>query len=74
MPAVPEAVQARGLLATLRNKTGIDHQGLLMGRRDYSDDRRLVEGDQVKVSGVPTCKGPLVIRTVAAQIAQGGMA
>jgi hypothetical protein len=74
MTTDPEAVQARGLLATFGDKTGIDHQGLLMGRRDHADDRRLVERDKGKVSRVPTGKGPLVIRTVTAQIPTRGMA
>lgn len=74
MTAVPEAVKALGLFATFGDKTGIDHQGLLMCRRDDAKDRRRVEGDKVKVSGVPPCKGPLVLRTVAAQIPKRRMA
>jgi hypothetical protein len=65
MPAVPEAVKARGLLPTFGNDTGINHQSLFMVRRDHLDDGRLIERDKVKVSGVPTCKSPLVLRTVA---------
>src|SRR5262245_57576810 len=61
MTAVPAAVKAIGLLATFGYKTGLDSQGLRMFRRDHPGDRRLVEGDKVKVSGVPTCTGPLVI-------------
>ncbi len=44
-----------------------------MLRRNHRSDRHLVERDKVKVSGVPTGKGSLVIRAVAAQIAQRGM-
>ena len=43
MTAIPKAVQAIGLLPTFGYKTGIEHQSLLMGRRDHLDDRRLVE-------------------------------
>jgi hypothetical protein len=43
MTAVPEVVKAIGLLATFGDKTGIDYQSLLMFRRDYPGDRRLVE-------------------------------
>ena len=68
MTPVPEAVKAIGLLPTFSDKTGIEDQGLFMVRRDHLDNRRLVEGDKVKVSGVPPCKGPFVVRTVAAQI------
>ena len=74
MTAVPEAVKAIGLLATFGDKTGIDPQGLLMCRRDDAEDRRLVEGDKVKVSGVPPCKSPFVLRTVAAEIAKCSVA
>src|SRR5262245_35799499 len=65
MTTVPEAVKAIGLLPALGDKTGINDQGLGMCSRDHLDDRRLVEGDKVKVSGVPTCQGLFVIRTVA---------
>ncbi len=44
-----------------------------MRRRKHRSDRHLVERDKVKVSGVPTGKGSLVIRAVAAQIAKRGM-
>src|SRR6266702_5479807 len=54
MTAVPEAVKAIGLLPTFGYETGIDHQGLFMLRRNHRSDRRLVERDKVKVSGVPT--------------------
>src|SRR5205085_4341295 len=64
MTAVPEAVEAIGLLTTFGYKTGIDHQCLFMFRRDHLDDRRLVEEDKVKVPSVPTGKGSLVIRGI----------
>jgi hypothetical protein len=74
MPPVPAAVQARGRLPTFGDNTGIDDQGLVRFWRDYVEDRRLVEGDKVKVSGVPTCQGPVVLRTVAAQMPTRGVA
>jgi hypothetical protein len=57
MAAMPAAVEARGLLATFGHETGINHQGLCMLRRYPLRDRRLVERDKGKVSGVPTGKG-----------------
>ena len=57
MPPVPDAVEARGLLPTFGDNTGIDDQGLCMCRGDHVEDRRLVEGDKVNFSGVPTGKG-----------------
>jgi hypothetical protein len=39
-----------------------------MFRRDDVDDRRLVEGDKVKIAGVPTGKGPCMLHTVAAEM------
>ncbi len=57
MPTVPAAVEAIGLLPTFGDNTGIDDQGLCMCRGDHVEDRRLVEGDKVNVSGVPTGKG-----------------
>src|SRR5919202_1181314 len=66
MAAVPEAVEAIGLLPIFGDETGINDQGLFMRRRKHRSDRRLVERDKVKVSGVPTGKGSLVIRAVAA--------
>ena len=74
MPPVPDAVEARGLLPTFGDNTGIDDQGLCMCRGDHVEDRRLVEGDKVNVSGVPTGKGSFVIRTVAAEISKRRMA
>src|SRR5437660_11486684 len=68
MTAVPEAVQAIGLLPTFGDKTGIDHEGLCRLRRNHRSDRHLVERDKVKVSGVPTGTGSLVILAVAAQV------
>src|SRR4029453_6122065 len=73
MAAIPEAVEAIGLLATFGHETGINYQGLFMLRRYYLSDRRFVERDKVKVSGVPTGKGSLVIRAVAAQIPKRSM-
>jgi len=70
MPPMPEAVAALGLLPTFGDQTGIADPGLCMVRRDHVADRRLVEGDKGKVSGVPPGKGPCVIRPVAAEIAQ----
>src|SRR4051794_38957239 len=43
MAAVPEAVEAIGLLTTFGHETGINHQGLFMLRRYHLSDRRLVE-------------------------------
>jgi hypothetical protein len=73
MAAVPEAVEAIGLLPTFGYETGVNDQGLFMLRRNHLSDRRLVERDKVKVSGVPPGKGSLVIRAVAAQIPKCGM-
>jgi hypothetical protein len=44
-----------------------------MRRRKHRSDRRLVERDKVKVSGVPTGQGSLMLRAVAAQIPQRGV-
>ena len=54
MTAVPESVEAIGLLATFGDKTGMDHQRLFLFRGNYSGDCRLIERDKVKLSGVPT--------------------
>ena len=74
MTAVSEVVKPIGLFLTFGDKPGINYQSLFMFRRDHVDDRRPVEGDKVKISGVPTGKSSLVIRTVTAEIPKRDMA
>ncbi len=71
--AVPEAIEAIGVLTTFGHKTGIQDQSLIMLRRDNLSDGGLIERDPIKVSAVPPCKGPFVIGTVATHIAKGGV-
>jgi hypothetical protein len=73
MAPVPEAIQAIGLLSTFGDKASIDDQGLLMFKRDHLGDGSLIERHPVKGGVIPPGKGPLVIRTVATHIAEGGV-
>ena len=49
MAAVPKAIETIGVLATFGHEAGIDHQGLLMLRRDDGRDGALVERDPIDV-------------------------
>ena len=51
--AVPQAIKARGVLATCGHKTGVQDQGLSMLRRDGFGDGGLGQRDPGKGSGVP---------------------
>ena len=73
MAPVPEAIKARGVLATFGDDTGIDDQRLLMLRRDDVGDGGFVECDPVEGRIVPPCTGPLVLRAVATPIAKSGV-
>ena len=74
LTAVPEAFEAIGVGAAFGDEAGVDNEGLLMVGRDDLGNRRLVEGDKVEASIVPSRKGTLVIGTVTAEITKGGMA
>jgi hypothetical protein len=54
LAAVPEAIEAIGLLATFGHETGVHHQGLFMRRGNHRGDGGLIEGDTVNVPGLPT--------------------
>ena len=73
MAAVPETIESIGVLAAFRHKAGINEQGLLMLRRHDLGDGALVERHPVKLGGISARKSPLVIKTIAAHIAKGGM-
>ena len=54
--AVPEALEAIGVVATFGDEAGIDDQGLFMFGGDRLAQGRLVECDEVKASFVPACQ------------------
>jgi hypothetical protein len=67
---VPKAIEARGVLASVRDKTGIDDQGLIMRGRDDFSEGSFVEGLPVHVGVVPPGKRPLMLRTIATHSAK----
>jgi hypothetical protein len=71
--AVPEAIEARGVLTTCGPNTGLQDQSLSRRRRDALSDGGLLERDPSKVAAVPPCKGPFVLGTVATHMAKGGV-
>jgi hypothetical protein len=71
--AVPEAIEARGVLTTCGPNTGFQDQSLSRLRRDDLRDGGLMERDPSKVAAVPPCKGPFVLGTVATHMAKGGV-
>src|SRR5688572_27729356 len=73
MAAVPETIEAIGVLATFGDEAGIDDQSLLMFGGHHLGDGGLVERHPIKGGVIPPGQGPLVIRAVAAHIAKGGL-
>jgi hypothetical protein len=71
--AVPEARKALGLLATVGDQTGIEHERLFRVWRDHLGDGSLVQCNKVNKRGNVSGKGVFMVGTVAAHVAERDM-
>jgi hypothetical protein len=71
LAAVPEALEARGLLATFGDEPGSHPQCLFMVGRDYGGQGRLGEADKIHLGRIPAGQGLCMVRALAAQVATG---